>query len=81
MKLYELLKKTKPDDVINEINHWYKGQERNEAGYRKVYDHLLGMIPGETESSFNIELLQETSETGEPWLTTHGVRDGEEISY
>ena len=81
MKLYELLKKTKPDDVIAEINRLYKGQEKNEKGYRKVYDHLLEMAPGSGEENFQIELHLETTSEGEPWLTTHGIEIGEEISY
>jgi hypothetical protein len=81
MKLYEILKQTNPDDVITEINRLYEDQEKNEKGYRKVYQELLGITPGPAEDGFRVELLQETSETGEPWLITHGVQDGEEISY
>ena len=81
MKLYELLKKTKPDDVINDINRLYKDQEKNEKGYRKVYDHLLEIVPGPGEENFRIELKLEATDDGEPWLITHGIEDGEEISY
>jgi hypothetical protein len=81
MKLYELLKKTKPDDVIAEIIRLYKDQEKNEKGYRKVYQELLEMTPGPGEPGFRIELVQEVSDEGEPWLITHGIQDGEEISY
>ena len=81
MKLYELLKKTNFDDVLSEILRLYKDQEKNREGYRKVYEELLGRDPGPGEPGFRIELLSETSETGEPWLITHGIEDGEEISY
>ncbi len=81
MKLYEILKQTNPDDVISEINRWYKKQEKNEKGYRKVYQELLGMTPGPGEDGFRIKLVQEVNDEDEPWLITHGLEDGDEISY
>ena len=81
MKLYELLKKTKPDEVILEIKRLYKDQEKNEDGYRRVYERLLEMTPGSGEPGFRIELELETTDDGESWLITHGLEDGEEISY
>lgn len=81
MKLYQILKQTGPDDVISEINRLYRGQEKNEAGYREVYQKLLGMTPGPGEPGFRIELELEATDPGEPWLITHGIQDGEEISY
>jgi hypothetical protein len=81
MKLYELLKKTKPNDVILEIKRLYKDQEKNEDGYRRVYEELLRMTPGSGEPGFRIELRLETTDDGEPWLITRGIEDGEEISY
>jgi hypothetical protein len=81
MKLYQILKQTNPDGVITEINRLYREQEKNEKGYRKVYQELLGMTPGPGEPGFRIELIQEVDDEGEPWLITHGIQDGEEISY
>lgn len=81
MKLYQILKQTGPDDVISEINRLYRGQEKNEAGYRKVYQELLEMTPGPGEPGFKIELKLEATDDGETWLTTHGIEIGEEISY
>ena len=81
MKLYQILKQTNPDGVITEINRLYREQEKNEKGYRKVYQELLGMTPGPGEPGFRIELIQEVDDEGEPWLIPHGIQDGEGISY